>query len=203
MKKIAKSQPGFTFVELMFAIVVLGTMLSITMSMVVGMLRFYSFSNQIRQNQENGRNILDTMSRDIRFGKMLSPNSAAQANSVCIVSQTQEGNKGIEYSVPAATTNLVRKVWDNPDPKTFNCGATIDPSSTKTLNLPRMKVANLAITRTRGAATQTNPTAASAAIINFTFITGNPNSSGACDVKNIYCNKLEYNTVVNMRQANN
>lgn len=198
MKNISKKYPGFTFVELMFAIVVLGTMMAITMSMVVGMLRFYAFSNQIRQNQENGRNILDTMSRDIRFGQLIEPRSITPGSVVCVLTQTQQGNKAIKYYLSGS--ELRKATWDIADIRTLDCNNPVN-ANVITVNLPRMTVTNLNIIKTRGAQTVNNPNI-NAVLIKFGFLTGTPDGSGkTCDTKNIYCNKLEYNTVVNLRQG--
>ena len=207
-----KTQPGFTFVELMFAIVVLGTMLSLTMSMVVGMLRFYSFSNQIRTNQENGRNVLDTMTRDIRFGKLVSPDSATPLSEVCVVSQAEGGRKGILYYREVDTAAnpkryyIKKATWaiNTPSNPTANECTAKKSSTDKILNAPRMEISDFTVTKAQGASITLNKNVNSV-ILKLGFITGsyalNPTGDLYCDVKNIYCNKLEYNTVVNLRQS--
>ena len=52
MKILRKHQSGFTFVELIFAITIMGSMLAIAMVVVIGTLRFYVFSNQVRQSNQ-------------------------------------------------------------------------------------------------------------------------------------------------------
>ena len=81
--KHSKNQ-GFTIIELMFAIVILGGMLSLTMVIIVGMLRFYVFAGQVRKNQANGRETLDSITREIRFGKLISPSGSAATSDVCV-----------------------------------------------------------------------------------------------------------------------
>ena len=79
-----KKQPGFTFIELLFAIVVMGVMFSLALVVFVGMLRFYVFAGSVRQNQENGRNVLDTITREARFAKLVTPTQAGQTtNKLC------------------------------------------------------------------------------------------------------------------------
>ena len=41
---------GFTIIELMLAIIILGGMLTLTMTVIVGMLRFYAFSDSVRKD---------------------------------------------------------------------------------------------------------------------------------------------------------
>lgn len=217
MKRLPKTQPGFTFVELMFAIVVLGTMLSLTMTIFVGMLRFYTFSNQIRQNQENGRNILDTMDREIRFSQLVYASTKPDdAYKLCIYNESQRS--AIAYykdTNTTSSTNLKKSVWSAPDLKKAQDGCaglpvTIPEGKPPTiLNLPNMKVDAFEVIKTQGAALTEN-TNVNALKIRFSFVTGSyiiiPHSSTAprgelkCEAKNIYCNKLEYNTAVNLRQ---
>ncbi len=203
MSKVSKKQPGFTFVELMFAIVVLGVMLSITMSVVIGMLRFYTFANTVRQNQENGRNILDTMSRDLRFGKLITPvDGKTPTNDVCIVTQTQDGRRGIRYYV--SSLKLFKAQWDiatPSDPTIADCNS----QTGKAVNLTRMNITDFQVLRTKGALTSTGDPTASAVTIKLTFLTGTKYLTGTdgitCIPADIYCNSLTYNTSVNLRQS--
>lgn len=209
MKRLAKKQPGFTFVELMFAIVVLGTMLSLTMSIFIGMLRFYTFSNQIRQNQENGRNILDTMDREIRFSQLVYASTKPDdAYKLCVYNESQR--KVIAYyKVSKVSTDLKKSTWSAPEFKEAekNCAdlpnnIPTSTAKTSTINLPNMKVDAFEVVNTQGAFFTENPNVR-ALKIRFSFVTGSSatGSTGLyCETKNIYCNKLEYNTVVNLRQ---
>ncbi|GDX62752.1 hypothetical protein LBMAG34_2860 [Candidatus Saccharibacteria bacterium] len=199
-----KKQAGFTIIELMFAIVVLGGMLALTMVVIVGMLRFYVFAGQVRKNQANGRETLDLVSRDVRFGKLISPVGADKTNEICVF--TSSDRKIIKIKLGQKTDepyNLYRTVYDyklleNPTDCTLNADNSTQVSQTK-LNLDRMRVAKFDITKTQGASFEVNKGAA-AIIIDYEFLTGSPNSTGvACDSNNIYCSKLGYDTVINLR----
>ena len=200
-----KKQAGFTIIELMFAIVVLGGMLALTMVVIVGMLRFYVFAGQVRKNQANGRETLDLVSRDVRFGKLISPVGADKTNEICVF--TSSDRKIIKIKLVQEPENerynLYRTVYDykpleNPTDCTLNADNSTEVSQTK-LNLDRMIVAKFDITKTQGASFEVNKGAA-AIIIDYEFLTGSPNSTGvACDSNNIYCSKLGYDTVINLR----
>ena len=202
-KHIKKS--GFTAIELMLAIVILGGMLTLTMTVIVGMLRFYVFSNSVRKNQANGRDTLDLITRDVRFGKLILPSSSgATTNQLCAYDKT---NKKITfYALDTTTYDLNRKVYNynaDVDPTScvtdvLNTDLLVQQSSTK-LNLDKMKVTKFNIKRTQGASFQVNTNAA-AVLIDYEFLTGNANTSGtACDSNNIFCSKLGYDTAINLR----
>jgi prepilin-type N-terminal cleavage/methylation domain-containing protein len=201
MKKIINPKPGFTLLELLFAIVLLGTMLSIMLVAIIGMLRFYVFSNQVRQNQENGRNMLDTMTREIRFGTLLFPkDSTPESDRICIEDKTN--TRLIQYRFVAP--DLLRS--------TFVYSPTISPKDCevregvslatpeKKVNLDKMRVVDFVITKTRGAEVEAN-TDVTAVLIKLSYITGRPSPTNpsACETADIYCSNLILNTAVNIR----
>ncbi len=206
MKLRTHHQPGFTFVELLLAIVIMGVMLAIAMTAVVGMLRFYVFASYVRQNQENGRNVLDSIARDIRFGKLIIPITTAPNNSNVVCSYNPTTKTLIKYE--QSGTTIVKNEYTYPGSATPGTCATGTPdnltlstNSPQTISLANMKIPTngFLVTRTSGA----NPNANSdvvAVIINFRFFTGTiDTSTQKCLVTNIYCSGLELNTVVNIR----
>lgn len=203
MKKTPKTQPGFTFVELMFAIVVLGTMLSLTMSIFVGMLRFYTFSNQIRQNQQNGRNILDSMDREIRFSQLVDAavknDPGVKSDYLCVYNESQR--KAIKYYKAPNSYNLKKLEFTASELAVAKSGCE-NQTDGKIVNLANMKVDVFEVVKTQGAAFS-DKASTGAVKIRLSFVTGNASADAAglyCETRNIYCNKLEYNTVVNLRQ---
>lgn len=199
--KRTKHQPGFTLLELLFAIILMGVMLSIALVAVIGMLRFYVFSNQVRQNQENGRNMLDTMTREIRFGALLFPKDASPSgNRVCIIDKTN--NRLIQYEL--ASPNLVRSTYSySPASPPTDCtapgGATIIPPS-RNVNLDKMRAVAFEVTKTQGGDTEAN-TDAAAVLLKLSYITGQPDPAdmSKCKIADIYCSNLILNTAVNIR----
>ena len=199
MKILRKHQSGFTFVELIFAITIMGSMLAIAMVVVIGTLRFYVFSNQVRQNQENGRNIVDTMTRELRFGELVMPSATGSPPSrICIVDDTNK--QLIDYKLDG--TNLVRTTLSY-SPGFLSCDEdTTSAKLTKIItsgpiNLDKMKVSNFSVVRTSGARGGNGK--ASAVTIGLSYTTGLPKTDGKCATGNIYCSGLTLNTAINLR----
>ena len=199
MKILRKHQSGFTFVELIFAITIMGSMLAIAMVVVIGTLRFYVFSNQVRQNQENGRNIVDTMTRELRFGELVMPSATGSPPSrICIVDDTNK--QLIDYKLDG--TNLVRTTLSY-SPGFLSCDEdTTSAKLTKIItsgpiNLDKMKVSNFSVVRTSGARGGNGK--ASAVTIGLSYTTGLPEAGGECLTGNIYCSGLTLNTAINLR----
>ena len=201
--KHSKNQ-GFTIIELMFAIVILGGMLSLTMVIIVGMLRFYVFAGQVRKNQANGRETLDSITREIRFGKLISPSGSAATQEVCVFDKSN--NRVVLYKKTGTT--LIKSIYtynSNVDPANCNdvAGGSLagKTKEVKDINLSKMFVTKFDITKTQGASFEVNKNAA-AVIINYQFLTGAPDASGAaCETKNIFCSQLGYQTAINLRSG--
>lgn len=194
-------QLGFTLLELLFAIMLMGVMLSIALVAVIGMLRFYVFSNQVRQNQENGRNMLDTMTREIRFGKLLYPkDTIPKSDRVCIMDKSN--NRLIQYQFSAP--NLLRSTFSytstTPPTDCTTGGGAILVTPAKKVNLEKMRVVAFESTKTKGADIEVN-TDVAAVLLKLSYITGQPDPTDAskCKIADIYCSNLVLNTAVNIR----
>ncbi len=201
--KHSKNQ-GFTIIELMFAIVILGGMLSLTMVIIVGMLRFYVFAGQVRKNQANGRETLDSITREISFGKLISPSGSTATQEVCVFDKSN--NRVVLYKKTG--TSLKKTIYtynSNVDPANCNdvAGGSLagKTKEVKDINLSKMFVTKFDITKTQGASFEVNKNAA-AVIINYQFLTGAPDATGAaCETKNIFCSQLGYQTAINLRSG--
>lgn len=202
LKNISNSKKsGFTFVELLFAIVVMGTMFGLALTVFIGMLRFYVFANTVRQNQENSRNILDTISRDVKFGKLLIPyQSSPSATQLCVYSP--ESNKTILYSlsngnITKYTSNSVFATFAEAVTQRGSGSCSTTNSTSATLTLTNTKVLTFNVNFTDGANNKAFTDVASATI-EFVNITGK-DVNGNCITSDIYCNKLTLNTAINFR----
>ena len=201
MKILRKHQSGFTFEELIFAITIMGSMLAIAMVVVIGTLRFYVFSNQVRQNQENGRNIVDTMTRELRFGELVMPSATGSPPSrICIVDDTNK--QLIDYKLDTVKGDLVRTTLSY-SPGFLSCDEDLNPAkltkiiTSGPINLDKMKVSNFSVVRTSGARGGNDK--ASAVTIGLSYTTGLPEAGGECLTGNIYCSGLTLNTAINLR----
>lgn len=54
---------GFTLIELLFATIILGVMLTMTITTFIGVFRFYTWAGTTRVNQQNSRQIMDDIGR--------------------------------------------------------------------------------------------------------------------------------------------
>lgn len=217
MNRHLKKHPGFTFIELLFAIVVMGTMFGLALVVFVGMLRFYVFSGYVRQNQENGRNVLDSISREIRYGQLVYPTDpgVADPNMICVYSNSTKKviyygfdptKQVLERGESKATFESLKDAIDS-----GVCSATTTPGliddnspigSVKNILPKNMWAADFSALRTQGAALANNENEA-ALVIKLSFITkATQPVSGVCDVRDIYCNKNTYTTAVQI-QGNN
>jgi prepilin-type N-terminal cleavage/methylation domain-containing protein len=208
MKKSIKStKPGFTFIELILAITIMGIMFSLTLTVMVGMLRFYVFSSNIRQNQENGRNILDTIVRDIKYGTLLTPSGYGTSNSVCIkksdntLTKYYQKDLAIWRSVYTFDSTISPTGCpDNDDSLPSNISIKSRGSQ---ISLDRMRVypGSFSFTRAEGSVPASYQNITSV-VINFKFFTGNPveiDSLVRCLSNDIYCSSLQFNTAVSIR----
>jgi prepilin-type N-terminal cleavage/methylation domain-containing protein len=218
MKKYIKhsKKSGFTAIELLLAIVILGGMLTLTMTVVVGMLRFYVFSNSVRKNQANGRDTLDLITRDIRFGTLLTPTAIdpgpSSKGKICVYLKSDKKIVIYRYGADtnntlASATDLYRKVYKytaNNDPTTcdetnLNFKSSLAEETLTKLNLEKMYITKFDVVSTQGASFEVKPDAA-AVVIDYGFLTGNANASGTgCDSANIFCSNLGYVTAINLR----
>ncbi len=90
---------GFTLIELLFATIILGVMLTMTITTFIGVFRFYTWAGTTRVNQQNSRQIMDDISRLIS-SRTVNTNTAASAmnqdgsySSLCLYGVGQESIK--------------------------------------------------------------------------------------------------------------
>lgn len=198
MKK-RKNQPGFTLLELLFAIIVLGVMMSIVLTTIIGMLRFYTFANTVRENQQNARNIIDSLAREVRFGTLVMPQS--NPGSILCVADTK--NKRLtKYAL--LNNSIVRTQYSYANSQLTE-GEECNESSGLTVisenvavTTPKMFIKSFEVIRTEGAQFATN-TDVAAVIVRMSYRTGSVDDSGDCKPGNIYCSPLNLETAINIR----
>ena len=194
-----RTRPGFTFIELLFAIVVMGTMFALALVVFVGMLRFYVFAGSVRTNQENARNVLDTISRDVRFGQLIVPSASGTSTTpgtLCVYKKADRTVVKYELTDGAINKSTSAATYDSAP---ANCTTVTNFGPAQSVFNTKATAAAFAVTKLGGASNTVYPTVSSV-IIRLQVITGTPDSTGlACASNNIYCNSLTLNTAVNIR----
>ncbi len=201
MKK--RSQPGFTVLELTFAIVVIGIMMAIVLSTIVGMLRFYNFASVIRINQAAGRQVMDDITRQIRFSTIIEPKTTDPNDKTALCAADTKNQKLLSYRYDAPTQSVIKTTMSyggtaipaNCDP---HGSSIISVDNTSTITPATMHVTGIKFTRTAGARISANPNI-TAIIVDLSFINGTAGPGGVCRNGDIYCSQLHFNTAVNIR----
>lgn len=194
-------KPAFTVLELTFAIVVIGVMMTIVLSTILGMLRFYSFASTVRVNQAAGRQVLDDIDRQIRFATIITPTKAVpSANQVCVADTKNQ----VLYSYEAVGSAVQKTTYSysgSAIPASCAVGGTVTQTSQGNITPATMHVAGLNFTRTAGAPIASN-TDAAAIVITMPFVNGTVDpSTGKCRPGDIYCSALQFSTAVNIRNG--
>lgn len=200
MKRNLK-KPAFTVLELTFAIVVIGVMMAIVLSTIIGMLRFYSFASTVRVNQAAGRQVMDDIDRQIRFSTIITPTKAVPtANKICVADTKNQ----ILYSYEAVGTAVQKTTYSysgSTIPTNCAVGGSVTQTAQGNITPTTMKVAGLSFTRTAGAPIASN-TDAAAVVITMPFVNGTPDpATGKCRPGDIYCSALQFSTAVNIRNG--
>lgn len=85
---------GFTLIELLFATIILGVMLTMTITTFIGVFRFYTWAGTTRVNQQNSRQIMDDIGRLISSRTVnvdaSTRNPDGTYSSLCLIGEGQE-----------------------------------------------------------------------------------------------------------------
>ncbi len=204
-KRMINSQPGFTVLELTFAIVVIGVMMAIVLSTILGMLRFYNFASVIRQNQAAGRQVLDDIDRQVRFATLITPDDTAPNNSPVLCVADTKNQQVFRYDLvgPASAQSVQKTTLSYTGaaiPTNCNSGnPNLTPVGLPTIITPTtMHVKALTFTKTGGARIVSNPEA-TAVVTTLQFINGTADpKTNTCRAGDIYCSQLQFVTAVNI-----
>lgn len=192
-----KTHQGFSIIELLIAISIMGVMSALTTAVIVATIRFYAFTNNFRQNQQAGRNIMDTIASDTRFGELTAPSPGASIAGIKLCVKFR-GEMTITYFLDS-NYDLIRAM--DPANGQYACQTNGQAGTwglTK-LNPPNMQVAQFKVTRIEAP----SPAAgnATSAKIQLNFITGNGISTASglvCAANNIYCSQSTLITAISL-----
>ncbi len=202
IKQLQQRNKGFTLVELLFAIAIMGFMLTITLSTFIGVFRFYNWSKTTRTSQQAARDTLDTITREIRTGK-ISTSYAMTPTSLCI-------NRTDGFISPGGLPVKSEKIELNSGQFQLGYYSTIDcPSNSfETVNIssPNVEFANIPGTPPAsddpvfkivkgpfisGAATTQS------VVVTFIVTTGNPDTiTRKCIIGDNFCDQATFKTAV-------
>ena len=123
---------GFTLIELLFATIILGVMMTMTITTFIGVFRFYTWAGTTRINQQNSRQIMDDISRLIASRTVndgaIVQNPNGTYSSLCLVNEGGESirlDSGQLLAQKLGSTDPTYKVtvysYDNP-----NCESEFD-----------------------------------------------------------------------------
>lgn len=146
--KLKNNKSGFTLIELIFATVLISMMFTIMITTFIGVLRFYTWSNVTRKNQESTRQLTDVMTRLINSKKI--GEVGADGSSICLL-PANTGSSDLPVKIYLDNYQVKLQKYDIPTPPE---GETLQPSDycqdgqIKTSELvllsdPQMKIASL------------------------------------------------------------
>lgn len=195
---------GFTFIELIFAITVMGVLFSLATTVIIGMIRFYTFTNTVRTNQQNARSILNTVSKDAADGQVEIINLAGTDSSILCIKKSSEI---ITYSLEKISGILTRRSYNSQFQD--NCQQLVGRTVVSETKMNDQKLIIYAFKQSllsQGARTVANNNVTSL-ILEATFVTSNSapqdlltvqgnEGYSVCVPGDIYCNTLRLNTAV-------
>jgi len=187
------TRKGFTLVELLFSIAILGFMLTITLSTFIGVFRFYNWSKTTRTTQQSARDTLDIITREVRSGKVFTINSdklCINRTDGFIINGQLVGSERIDLN---DTQQFQIKYFKDAD-----CpGSSATPLDTVAISSPNVKVTDLVFRSVLGPEFTTNPStpATRSVIVFFNVINGTP-VSGECAPGDNFCDKAAFTTAV-------
>ncbi len=188
MKNKTYSQKGFTLVELLFSIAILGFMLTITLSTFIGVFRFYNWSKTTRTTQQSARDSLDIITREVRAGKI-----ASVAQTQLCINRTD----GFIYNNQQVRSELISLNSSGQFQiqyiDTINCPALDDNRiGMVVISSPNVQISDLKFSLVLGPTPATTP---KSVIIFFEVINGTP-VDGKCLPTDNFCDQAAFTTAV-------
>ncbi|MBI2798152.1 type II secretion system protein [Candidatus Saccharibacteria bacterium] len=99
---------GFTLVELIFATVLIGIMVTLAMQTFIALMRFYTWSRYTQANQAAARQTLDDLTRRIS-NNVISTTGGVGPDSICVVTNTGGSPKSTLYLLDPAAHRIIER----------------------------------------------------------------------------------------------
>lgn len=200
-----KNKTGFTLVELLFAMAILGIMLTIAMLTFIGVFRFYNWANVTRKTQAASRQVMDDMSRKIQNSRII----FASGSTICLNDVTVSGSDPQFAQISLNSGRIVETLHTkNMSTGVIDCSGPV--VNTVVLSATDVSINSLNFTEVFGAAggagTIIDPNIQAAlqksVVINMTSVNGTA-TDGACTPGDNFCDVAVFTTAVTARQTGN
>jgi len=186
--KITFNKRGFTLIEHLFSVIILGFMLTICLSTFVGIFRFYTWSSTTRTTQSTARQAMDIISRDVSSGSLNI--SASTSSEICIKNSTSTSEK-----ISVNTNKQLQKQTFSTD----DCTPIVGPLGGPTTQVLTPIGVNVTSLNLEYVTTASNTSYANnyrySAVINIVITNGIADNLGNCLATNIFCDKASFSTV--------
>ncbi len=193
-KKIIQNK-GFTLIELLFSIALIGFMLTIMLTTFIGVFRFYNWSKTTRNTQVVARDVLDTITKEVRSGKIVS----ASGSSMCInrtdgyiVNGTQ-----VKTEVISVVSSQFQIEYYS-DVSVANCNKLTQIGSPVPISPPNVKISNSKFSLVTGPKlpTGSNIIQPKSVVVSFTVVNGKVAADGKCAPGDNFCDLATFTTAV-------
>lgn len=204
---------GFTLIELLFATIILGVMLTMTITTFIGVFRFYNWAGTTRINQQNSRQIMDDISRLVA-SRTVNINASTRNldgtySGLCLINEGGGSirlDSGQLLAIQLGSANPTYKVTEYSYPNNPNCNSTYDSFREISDNI-NTKVTKLEFDIVYGALNNSiytsdpnDPKLKRSVEFTIDVINGTPiQGTNDCKVGDNFCDKATYTSAVSER----
>lgn len=185
--KVTNKPSGFTLIELIFATVLLGIMLTLTMQTFIALLRFYSWANVTRTNQAAARQTMDDLTRQIQPTQINS--GTTTSSSLCVITDSSASPKSTQYTLQTSTGQIIKVTYPSID-----CSGTSLDS--KVMTPSEEKISKLSFTLAKSPATAQPYSLAGGVVIDMTMINTTKAGATSCQPGDNFCGTANLTTAV-------
>lgn len=180
---------GFTLIELIFATVLLGLMLTLTMQTFIALLRFYSWANVTRTNQAAARQTMDDLTRQIQSNQINS--GVSTASTLCVITDSSANPKSTQYSLQ--TTATASQIVEQTYPSTDCTGGSSSPQA---ITPTAEKISKLTFSIAKSPASAPPYSLAGGVVIDMTMINTTVAGATSCQPGDNFCGLADLTTAV-------